>query len=288
MHTHPKVAAVASQNWPFRHDAKCEPLLKFLKANIHEASSDAYPLNLPTRVREDPKKKVNPEGHAPEGQKLWCHLDSTVGAASIAGAGTIGGRRRLGERRQARLCAGHGNAMGGPRQFCVSRHHVRTRPDRATATTPIATTAIRNSTKPNASRRIAAPISPGKASTTPMVNGPGGVNVSGQARRRQRTFHGLSRLNPCIDPAQERSYFLESCLLQMLGGNGCRCLVWACTVNDNLQFARIGHYHWIDILGRRGHGARNHSLFASLLRSHIENEKLPALVDQPAKFVDGD
>ena len=54
MHTHPKVAAVASQNWPFRHDAKCEPLLKFLKANIHEASSDAYPLNLPTRVREDP------------------------------------------------------------------------------------------------------------------------------------------------------------------------------------------------------------------------------------------
>ena len=55
MHTHPKVAAVASQNWPFRHDAKCEPLLKFLKANIHEASSHAYPLNLPTRVREDPK-----------------------------------------------------------------------------------------------------------------------------------------------------------------------------------------------------------------------------------------
>ena len=55
MHTHPKVAAVASQNWPFRHDAKCEPLLKFLKANIHEASSDAYPLNLPTRVREDPE-----------------------------------------------------------------------------------------------------------------------------------------------------------------------------------------------------------------------------------------
>ena len=54
MHTHPKVAAVASQNWPFRHDAKCEPLLKFLKANIHEASSHAYPLNLPTRVREDP------------------------------------------------------------------------------------------------------------------------------------------------------------------------------------------------------------------------------------------
>ena len=58
MHTHPKVAAVASQNWPFRHDAKCEPLLKFLKANIHEASSHAYPLNLPTRVREDPKKKT--------------------------------------------------------------------------------------------------------------------------------------------------------------------------------------------------------------------------------------
>ena len=58
MHTHPKVAAVASQNWPFRHDAKCEPLLKFLKANIHEASSDAYPLNLPTRVREDPNKRV--------------------------------------------------------------------------------------------------------------------------------------------------------------------------------------------------------------------------------------
>jgi len=57
MHTHPKVAAVASQNWPFRHDAKCEPLLKFLKANIHEASSDAYPLNLPTRVREDPIKR---------------------------------------------------------------------------------------------------------------------------------------------------------------------------------------------------------------------------------------
>jgi hypothetical protein len=56
MHTHPKVAAVASQNWPFRHDAKCEPLLKFLKANIHEASSHAYPLNLPTRVREDPLK----------------------------------------------------------------------------------------------------------------------------------------------------------------------------------------------------------------------------------------
>ena len=59
MHTHPKVAAVASQNWPFRHDAKCEPLLKFLKANIHEASSDAYPLNLPTRVREDPKNLVH-------------------------------------------------------------------------------------------------------------------------------------------------------------------------------------------------------------------------------------
>ena len=58
MHTHPKVAAVASQNWPFRHDAKCEPLLKFLKANIHEASSHAYPLNLPTRVREDPEKNV--------------------------------------------------------------------------------------------------------------------------------------------------------------------------------------------------------------------------------------
>src|SRR4249920_2965065 len=55
MHTHPKVAAVASQNWPFRHDGKCEPLLKFLKANIHEASSDAYPLNLPTRIREDPQ-----------------------------------------------------------------------------------------------------------------------------------------------------------------------------------------------------------------------------------------
>ena len=55
MHIHPKVAAVASLNWPFRHDAKCEPLLKFLKANIHEASSHAYPLNLPTRIREDPK-----------------------------------------------------------------------------------------------------------------------------------------------------------------------------------------------------------------------------------------
>ena len=54
MHTHPKVAAVASQNWPFRHDAKCEPLLKFLKANIHEASSDAYPLNLPTESVKTP------------------------------------------------------------------------------------------------------------------------------------------------------------------------------------------------------------------------------------------
>ena len=64
MHTHPKVAAVASQNWPFRHDAKCEPLLKFLKANIHEASSHAYPLNLPTRVREDPEIAAIRDGDA--------------------------------------------------------------------------------------------------------------------------------------------------------------------------------------------------------------------------------
>jgi hypothetical protein len=125
-------------------------------------------------------------------------------------------------------------------------------------------------------------------STSGMSSCPTIERSSGQARPRQRTLHGLSGLNPCIDPAQERSYFLESCLLQMLGGNGCRCLVWTGTVNDDLQFARIGRYHWIDILGRRGHGARYHSFFASLLRSHIENEKLPALVDQSAKFVDGD
>ena len=71
MHTHPKVAAVASQNWPFRHDAKCEPLLKFLKANIHEASSHAYPLNLPTQVRED---RISKEPLGPvvrQGDEQW-------------------------------------------------------------------------------------------------------------------------------------------------------------------------------------------------------------------------
>jgi hypothetical protein len=54
MHMRPTAAAVASLNWPFKHDASFECLTKCLKANIHAAFSHVYPVNLPTRVPEDP------------------------------------------------------------------------------------------------------------------------------------------------------------------------------------------------------------------------------------------
>jgi cytochrome c553/cytochrome c5 len=41
-------------SWPSKHDAKSETLPKCLKANSHAASGHVYPLNLPTRIREDP------------------------------------------------------------------------------------------------------------------------------------------------------------------------------------------------------------------------------------------
>jgi hypothetical protein len=55
---HPTVAAVGSLTWPSKHDAKSEPLMKCRGANIHAASSHVYPFNLPTRFREDRKKKA--------------------------------------------------------------------------------------------------------------------------------------------------------------------------------------------------------------------------------------
>ena len=75
----------------------------------------------------------------------------------------------------------------------------------------------------------------------------------------------------------------------MLSSNGCRFLIRARAVHDDLQFARIGRHDRIDVLRMRGHGARNDSVLrAGLLRSHIKNKKLLAFVDQSAKFIDGD
>ena len=55
---HPTDAAVASLNWPSKHDAKFEHFAKCLKANSHTASSLVYPINLPTRLPEDPKELI--------------------------------------------------------------------------------------------------------------------------------------------------------------------------------------------------------------------------------------
>jgi hypothetical protein len=43
-------------NLPSKHDAKFEHFAKCLKANNHAASRHVYPINLPTRLPEDPKK----------------------------------------------------------------------------------------------------------------------------------------------------------------------------------------------------------------------------------------
>ena len=75
------------------------------------------------------------------------------------------------------------------------------------------------------------------------------------SRSGRRMFDRLPSLDPCIDPTQKRSYFLKSCLLQMLSSNGGRFLIRARAVHDDLQFARIGRYHRIDVLWVRGHGA---------------------------------
>src|SRR5215472_3601560 len=66
----------------------------------------------------------------------------------------------------------------------------------------------------------------------------------------------------------------------MVGSHPRRFLIRARAVHDNLQFAGIGRYHRIDVLGLRGYGPRNDSiLHAGLLRSHIKNNKHLAFVD---------
>ena len=50
----PTAAAVSSLNWQYKHDARFKHLAKCLNANIHAASGNVYPLDLLTRLPEDP------------------------------------------------------------------------------------------------------------------------------------------------------------------------------------------------------------------------------------------
>jgi len=107
-----------------------------------------------------------------------------------------------------------------------------------------------------------------------------GVKNSSSLLRKLGAFNGVSRLQPRLNPTEQRSDFFEACLLEMFCGGGSRFLVRARTVNDNLRIAGVTLYGVIDVCWMRRNGARNYAvLHANMLWPHIENDKLLAIVD---------
>src|SRR5262249_27525849 len=107
-----------------------------------------------------------------------------------------------------------------------------------------------------------------------------GVKNSSSLLRKLDAFNGVSRLQPRLNPTEQRSDFFEAYLLEMFCGGGRRFLPLGPPGKSKPPLAGGTIYDGIDVCWMRRNGARNYAvLHANRLWPHIENDKLLAIVD---------